>query len=136
MVALGVYAKDTHIPLKEIAAHVQVSDNYLEQLVALLRKAGYVKSIRGAQGGYRLAVDPKDISVGQILRVLEGSLAPTECSCEENPSECNNHNHCVTRDVWIRIRDGINGVVDSITLAELVSDYEKENQKEAYMFHI
>ena len=136
MVALGVYARDTHIPLKEIAAIVQVSDNYLEQLIALLRKAGYVKSVRGAQGGYKLAMEPKNISVGQILRVLEGSLAPTDCSCEENPSECSNHNHCVTQDVWIRIRDGINEVVDSITLEQLVQDYKEANKNESYMFHI
>ena len=136
MVALGVYARDSHIPLKEIAAIVQVSDNYLEQLIALLRKAGYVKSIRGAQGGYKLAMEPKNICVGQILRVLEGSLAPTDCSCEENPSECSNHNHCVTQDVWIRIRDGINEVVDSITLEQLVQDYKEANKNESYMFHI
>ncbi len=128
MVALGVYAKDTHIPLKQIAAHVEVSDSYLEQLVALLRKAGYVKSIRGAQGGYKLAKDPKDISVGEILRALEGSLAPTDCSCEENPDKCSNHSHCVTHDVWVRIRNGINEVVDTITLQELIGDFEKINQ--------
>ena len=135
MVALGVHARDGHIPLKEIAAIVQVSDSYLEQLIALLRKAGYIKSIRGAQGGYKLAMEPKDISVGQILRVLEGSLAPTDCSCEENPTECGNHNHCVTQDVWIRIRDGINEVVDSITLEQLVHDYEKSDKSGPYMFH-
>ena len=128
MIALGVYAKDTHIPLKEIAAIVEVSDNYLEQLIALLRKAGYVKSIRGAQGGYKLAMDPKDISVGQILRALEGSLAPTNCSCEENLTPCSNHNNCVTQDVWIRIRNGINEVVDGIILEELINDYEKTNK--------
>lgn len=122
MIALGGYAKDEYIPLKEIAASVNVSENYLEQLIALLRKAGYVESRRGAQGGYKLAADPKDISVGQILRALEGSLAPTSCSCEDNLSQCTNHDKCVTQDVWIRIRDGINDVVDSIILEELISD--------------
>lgn len=135
MVALGVYAKESHIPLKEIAEIVGVSDNYLEQLIALLRRAGYITSIRGAQGGYKLAMDTKDISVGQILRVLEGSLAPTNCSCEENPDQCSNHNNCVTHDVWVRIRNGINDVVDSISLAELVSDYEKANKDETYMWN-
>lgn len=130
MIALGVYAKDDYITLKEIATSVDVSDNYLEQLIALLRKAGYVKSRRGAQGGYKLAKDPKDISVGQILRALEGSLAPTSCSCEDNIAQCTNHDRCITQEVWIKIRDGINDVVDSIMLEALVNDYEQVNIKE------
>ncbi len=130
MISLGVYAKDDYMTIKEIASDVDVSDNYLEQLIALLRKAGYVKSRRGAQGGYKLAKDPKDISVGQILRVLEGSLAPTSCSCEESMNQCTNHDRCITQEVWIKIRDGINDVVDSIMLETLVNDYEKANIKE------
>ena len=129
MISLGVYAKEDYIPLKQIAEDVDVSDNYLEQLIALLRKAGYVKSRRGSQGGYKLAVDPESISVGQILRALEGSLAPTSCSCEDNPSQCTNHDKCITQGVWIKIRDGINDVVDSIMLQELVSDYEETNNQ-------
>lgn len=129
MISLGVLAKEDYIPLKEIAADVQVSENYLEQLIALLRKAGYVKSRRGSQGGYKLAVDPKDISVGHILRALEGSLAPTSCSCEENLAQCSNHDRCITQEVWIKIRDGINDVVDSIMLETLVHDYEEENKE-------
>ena len=128
MISLGVLAKEDYIPLKEIAADVQVSENYLEQLIALLRKAGYVKSRRGSQGGYKLAVNPKDISVGQILRALEGSLAPTSCSCETNLAECTNHDRCITQEVWIKIRDGINDVVDSIMLETLVNDYEATNR--------
>ena len=130
MISLGVYAKDNYITIKEIATNVGVSDNYLEQLIALLRKAGYVKSRRGAQGGYKLAKDPKDISVGQILRALEGSLAPTSCSCEDSMHQCTNHDRCIAQEVWIKIRDGINDVVDSIMLETLVSDYEKANIKE------
>jgi Rrf2 family protein len=136
MIALGVYSKNKHIPLKEIAAKVQVSENYLEQLIALLRRAGFVKSVRGAQGGYSLAVDPNEVSVGQILRVLEGSLAPTNCSCEEGTYECSNHKNCVTKDVWVRIRDGINDVVDSIMLQELIEDYEQTNKDKTHMFYI
>lgn len=136
MVALGVYSTGKPIPLKDIAAEIRVSENYLEQLIALLRRAGYVKSVRGAQGGYLLAASPKDISVGQILRVLEGSLAPTNCSCEENPHECSNSEHCVTKDVWIKIRDGIYDVVDSIPLQELIDDYKENNKDKSHMFYI
>lgn len=128
MIALGVYAKEDYVPLKEIAANVEVSENYLEQLIALLRRAGYVKSRRGSQGGYKLAVDPEDISVGHILRALEGSLAPTSCSCEEASSKCSNHDKCITQGVWIKIRDGINDVVDSIMLKTLINDYEEINR--------
>ncbi|NLI90004.1 MAG: Rrf2 family transcriptional regulator [Epulopiscium sp.] len=130
MISLGVYGKEDYIPLKQIAEDIDVSENYLEQLIALLRRAGYIKSRRGSQGGYQLAVDPKDITVGQILRALEGSLAPTSCSCEDSSFECTNHDKCITQGVWIKIRNGINDVVDSIMLEELVSDYENIDKGE------
>ncbi|HEX3030250.1 MAG TPA: Rrf2 family transcriptional regulator, partial [Clostridia bacterium] len=106
-----------------------LSENYLEQLFALLKKNGLIKSVRGAQGGYILGREPGEISVGEVLRALEGSLAPVECVMENDPTQCNESDYCVTRLIWERMRDKINEAVDSITLDKLIEDYYKLNNK-------
>lgn len=107
------------IPLKEIANKEELSENYLEQLVSQLRREGLLKSVRGAQGGYMLAMSPKDITVGSVLRILEGNLAPADCLIEED-FECEKEKDCVTRFVWIKIKESIDEVVDSITLQDML----------------
>jgi Rrf2 family protein len=119
MIDLAKNAKDSCISLKSIAVRQEISEHYLEQLIALLKKEKLVKSVRGAQGGYMLAKDAKDISVGDILRALEGSLAPVDCVVEDNPYKCEDSTKCVTRFIWEEVRDSINQVVDSITLKDL-----------------
>lgn len=116
------------VSIKEISKSQDISESYLEQLFALLRKSGLIKSVRGAQGGYILANDPADISVGDIIRVLEGSMAPTDCVIEDSPAHCAKSSTCVTRDIWLEIRDKINDVIDDITLANMVDNYEKKSQ--------
>ncbi len=97
------------------------SERYLEQLVALLEKAGLVKSIRGASGGYVLAKKPSEISVGDILRALEGSLEPVECGAFDTTTGegCMASDGCVTKYVWQKINDSINDTVNQIMLDEL-----------------
>ena len=112
------------MPLKEVAQRQQLSETYLEQLIAHLKKAGLVRSIRGAQGGYELIRKPEEISVGEIIRTLEGPLAPSECVMDNEP-ECTKAENCVTRLIWEKIMEGINNVVDSITLNDMVNDYYK-----------
>ena len=136
MLDLAVYGADGHIALKSIAERQQISGNYLEQLIAALRKAGLVKSVRGAQGGYTLAHDPREITVGQILRALEGSLAPVDCVVEDEPYECKEADKCVTRKLWAKIRDSINEVVDSISLQDLVDEYKLSQSNNSDMFYI
>lgn len=127
MVDLGVYSKEQYVSLKSIASRLSISENYLEQLISLLRKNNLVISVRGAQGGYKLAKAPEEMTIGEILRALEGSLAPTECTCDDKISHCQKNNEtCVTKAVWEKIRDSINEVVDNITLDELMNDYEKK----------
>ena len=87
MIDLAIHNTGEPISLKDVARRQEISDKYLEQIISILNKAGYVKSIRGAQGGYMLKKDPKDYTVGMILRVTEGSLAPVEC-VEEGMAEC------------------------------------------------
>ena len=119
MLDLALNNTGEYITIKSIAARQGVSEKYLEQIISLLNRAGYVKSIRGAQGGYRLAKDSKEYTVGMILRLTEGSLAPVDC-LDENREECNRSMGCVTKDVWIELYDAIISVVDRITLQDLV----------------
>ncbi|OAT85010.1 RrF2 family transcriptional regulator [Desulfotomaculum copahuensis] len=110
------------VPLKLIAERQSLSEHYLEQLLGALRKAGLVKSVRGAQGGYMLAREPDRIKVGDVIRVLEGPIAPVDCVNETNPAECDQFECCVTRTVWAKVRDSIAGVLDSISLGDMCRD--------------
>lgn len=118
MLDLALNNTGEYITIKSIAARQEISEKYLEQIISLLNRAGYVRSIRGAQGGYKLAKEPVEYTVGMILRLTEGSLAPVECLEEGN--DCNRSNGCVTKDVWVELYDAIKSVVDKITLQDLV----------------
>lgn len=136
MLDLALHNSEGQIALKNIAERQEISENYLEQLFATLRKAGLVNSIRGSQGGYILAYDPGNITVGAILRALEGSLAPVECVLEKDPACCERSDKCVTKNLWTKMRDSVNQVVDSITLSDLVEDYKKVNNKQDFNYYI
>lgn len=137
MLDLAINNSQGQISLKSIAERQDISENYLEQLFAVLRKSGLVKSIRGSQGGYILAQQPEAITVGNILRALEGSLAPVDCVVETDPAKCSRSEECVTKFIWLKIRDSVNEVVDSITLEDLTVEYKKaNNNKEALMYFI
>lgn len=112
--------------LKSIAQRHDLSEHYLEQLVAPLRNAELVKSIRGAYGGYILTKKPEEITAGDIIRVLEGPISPVEFEEEEDPAK---------RNLWLQIRDAISNVLDSMTLQDLIS-YEDDGARSSYMFYI
>lgn len=116
------------IPLKSVAERQSISEHYLEQLMAVLRKGGLVKSARGAQGGYILARPPEQIHVGEIVRTLEGPIAPVECVSELKAAECDQADSCITRTVWEKVRDSIVQVLDSISLADMCRDEERNRQ--------
>jgi Rrf2 family transcriptional regulator, cysteine metabolism repressor len=136
MIDLALHNSEGQISLKYIAERQGISENYLEQLFAVLRKAGLVKSTRGAQGGYVLIQVPELITVGAVLRALEGSLAPVDCVFENDPTKCDRSEICVTKLIWEKIRDRVNDVVDSITLGDLVDEYRKLNLKEELTYFI
>jgi len=108
------------VSITTIANRQGVSERYLEQLMARLKKAGLVTSIRGANGGDLVAKDIRMISVGDILRALEGSLEPVECTALGDDDGCAASESCATKYVWKRINDSINNTVDSIMLDQLV----------------
>jgi len=107
------------IKVKDIAERQGISEKYLEQIIAVLKKAGYVKSVRGAQGGYQIAREPKEYTVGMILRLTEGSLAPVAC-LDDDTAECERWDSCETLGVWKELYAAINRVVDNVTIADLV----------------
>ena len=111
------------VSIKNIAAKQNIPEQYLEQIFSKLKKANLIKSVRGAQGGYLLGKDAKDISVGDILVVLEGPVSLSECVLDEDI--CENSGTCVTKIVWEKLKKGIEDVINSITLQDMINDYDK-----------
>lgn len=137
MLDLAQHVGEGPISLKSIAERQDISEHYLEQLFAVLRKVDLVKSIRGAQGGYVLAKLPTEITVGDIIRALEGPIAPVECVSEDNPDVCRREDYCVTRIIWEKLRDSMIAVLDSYTLEDLCHEAERLNHaNRAYMYYI
>lgn len=124
MLDIALHDGEGPVRIKEIALRQDISDKYLEQIIAALNKSGLVKSIRGPQGGYLLTKKPEEYTVGMILRSTEGSLAPVSCM-ECAGESCQRQDKCVTLRIWKRLDEAIKGVVDEITLQDLIK-WEKE----------
>lgn len=122
LIDLAQYSEIEPVSINSIAARQRISEGYLEQLMTLLKKAGLIKSIRGAGGGYVLAKDMNEISVGDVLRALEGSLHPVDCVASSEEDSCEAAGGCVTKYVWQRINESINRTVDEISLRQLVEE--------------
>ena len=119
MLDLARYNTGEPISLKDISKRQEISEKYLEQIISLLNKGGFVRSVRGAQGGYLLNRDPKDYKVGEILRITEGDLAPVAC-LDQNSMECEKRTGCATVRLWQMIDDAVSSVVDKVTLQDLL----------------
>jgi Rrf2 family protein len=135
MVDLAVSSNSEHVALNSIAERQNISANYLEQVFSLLKKAGLVKSVKGAQGGYILAEKPANIPVGVILRALEGDLSVIDKK-EDSKTTDNTIETCLGTYVWDKLNDTINSTVDSITLEDLVNEYKKLNINLSLMAYI
>ena len=109
-------------PIKAIAERQSIPEAYLEQLFAALKRDNLVNSVRGAQGGYTLSRAPEEITVGDVLRTLEGGLNLVDCLLEEDA--CGKSCACPSRIVWLKIRDGLNRIVDGITLKDMMDEYK------------
>lgn len=122
LVDLAIHGEEAPVSIQSIAARQNISERYLEQLVGAMKKAGLVTSTRGAQGGYRLARPAGEISVGDVLRALEGDLRAVACPADEEGEEgCANSGSCVTRYVWQQVNESIRQTVDEIRISQLVS---------------
>lgn len=107
--------------IREVAARQGISDKYLEQIANMLLKAGFLRSIRGAQGGYILTRRPEEYTVGMILRAAEGSLSPVSC-LDDEVNQCIYANKCSTLSLWQQIKNAVDKVVDNVTLADLIEE--------------
>ncbi|KEI01514.1 Rrf2 family transcriptional regulator [Clostridium botulinum] len=122
MVDLAINYGESPVSIKSIAGRQNISELYLEQLFSPLRKAKLIKSVRGAQGGYVLNKHPKEISVSDIIDVLEGPIEISSCI---DSGECNNIEVCPTRLLWEKIKNSIDEVIQSITLQDMANDYKR-----------
>ena len=118
MIDLAQHDSDIPVSVREIADRQDISGKYMEQIIGVLTRAGLLRSVRGAQGGYHLTKPAKEITVGMILRATEGDLAPAECVKSEVP--CGRTNECSTRLVFEKVYSAINNVIDNVTLDELI----------------
>lgn len=127
MLSLALNYEKGTLPLKAIAKDQNISEKYLEQIINPLTKSGLVKSFRGAQGGYTLTRSPKEITVGEILYVLEGSLSPV--GCVDDQGTCSNADSCVSLSLWRKMKEALDSVVDHVTLDDMAQEFlEKEQQ--------
>lgn len=119
MLDLAEHQNGSYITLKDIAARQDISKKYLEQIIPVLNKSGFLKTSRGFQGGYQLNKEPKEYTIGDILRVTEGNLAPVSC-LECSPNTCPRAATCITLPVWEGLHKVVNDYLDSVTLADLL----------------
>ena len=126
MVDLAINYGGSPVSIKSISQRQNISEYYLEQLFSSLRKAKLIKSIRGAQGGYILNRQPEDITVSDIIEVLEGPIEISDCL---DGVTCNNVDCCATRLLWKKIKTSIDEVTNSVTLKDIVNDYNEINNK-------
>ena len=132
VIDLAEHADDGFISLKDIAARQGLSKKYLEQIVPILNRAGLLKTTRGYQGGYMLAKSPSSYTVGDILRITEGSLAPVAC-LEDEVNQCDKYETCMTVGVWQELYKVINEYLDSITLQDILDKNSTQLIDEYYI---
>ncbi|HIX58139.1 MAG TPA: Rrf2 family transcriptional regulator [Candidatus Blautia gallistercoris] len=125
MIDLALYSEEEAVSIQSISGRQNISVSYLEQLMGKLRRAGLVTSVRGAMGGYRLAKPAAEISVGDVLRALEGDLQAVICPGNDSENGCEGADQCVARFVWKKINDSITQAVDSVMIGQLVEESRK-----------
>lgn len=126
MIVLALNFRAGPIPIREIAEKEEISYQFLEQIFLPLRREGLIKSVRGAKGGYTLNKPPQEIKVGDIIRVLDGPIAPVECMANDDGGDrrCSRSATCLSRSIWEKLRDRMSEVLDEITLADVISMHD------------
>ena len=116
-----------------IASRQEIPETYLDQLLTTLRRAGFIRSVRGPQGGHALISEPHEVRMSDVMVVLEGSLAPI--ACVDDPDACTKEGGCVQREVWERVRDATQEILDSVTIADL-AEKERQNDHDGGRYYI
>ena len=117
----------------EIASRQEIPETYLDQLLTTLRRAGFIRSVRGPQGGHSLISEPREVTLSGVLLALEGSLAPIPCV--DDPEACTKEGGCVQREVWERVRDATQEILESVTIADL-AEKERRDSHDGGRYHI
>jgi Rrf2 family cysteine metabolism transcriptional repressor len=131
---LALHQGEGLVLLKDIARRQEFSLPYLEHLITPLIAAGVVKSTRGARGGVSLIKPPSEIKLSEVVQLLEGSITPVDCV--NNPALCHRSASCVTRDIWIEMKEAMSQVLDSTTLQDLVERQKRKGCPEEMMYYI
>lgn len=132
MVDIAIHSEGNNVTIKDVSKRQNISVKYLEQIVSMLSRSGFLRSSRGSQGGYRLTKQPRDYTVGDILRVTEGGLAPVSC-LEDEENQCQRASQCMTLKFWTGLYNTINDYVDSITIADLAEEATKSKEYDYYI---
>jgi Rrf2 family protein len=119
MLDLAINGSKDNVKIKDVAKRQEISVKYLEQIISILNKAGYVKSERGPQGGYRLSKPPEEFTAGMIIRLMEGSTAPVAC-LQSDVNECKRSNNCISLILWKKLNEAVDGVLDGTTLSDMI----------------
>lgn len=120
LIDLAEHDDEGYVSLKDVSQRQDISKKYLEQIVPMLNRSGLLKTNRGFKGGYRLSKKPREYTVGEILRVTEGSLAPVSC-LDSSAEECSRRQSCTTLPLWQGLYDVINNYLDSVTLEDMLN---------------
>jgi Rrf2 family cysteine metabolism transcriptional repressor len=134
LLELALHKGEGPIFLKDIARKQQISLPYLEHLVAPLIAGGIIRSAKGPHGGVSLARDPGEIKLSEITQLLEGPMAPVECI--NHPEVCKRSNTCAARDVWSRLKEAMDGVLESTTLQDLAEKQREKGRMGSAMYYI
>lgn len=133
LVELAHHYGEGPIQSAHIASAQEVPEQYLDQLLTTLRRAGFIRSVRGPNGGHALVQDPADVRLSSVMVALEGSLSPM--SCVDDPESCTRTGGCVQRDVWERVRDATQEILDSVTIGDL-AEQEREYNRNGGRYYI
>ena len=132
LVDLAEHKKDGFVSLKDISQRQGISKKYLEQLVPLLNRPEILRVNRGNKGGYMLAKEPSQYTIGQILRITEGGLSPVSC-LDDEPNRCERNGYCKTLPAWRGLEKVINNYLDSITIQDLADNFKGTNKRECFI---
>lgn len=127
MVDLAQHRDEGYISLKTIAVRQGISKRYLDQIMLLINRTNFLSTTRGAQGGYKLAKEPKEYSLGDIIRVTEGGFAPIQC-LEDEEHECGREGNCIARKVWQGLNDVMADYVNNLTLQDILDKYDTDSR--------
>lgn len=125
---LAIHQSDKPRLIRDIAKSQQISEKYISRLVIALRKAGMIRSVRGVNGGFHLAMKPEDITLLDVIEVMEGPLSIVDCVSA--PKQCSMSENCAPREIWCKLNEDIRGLMRQTTLADILASYARQNQQQ------